>query len=100
MSTASNKTLTADEIAELAEQGDDISVYFTNEGKIKYPIKRVNVDFTVKMLGELDSIASELNISRQALIKTYIRQSLDTHYIAAGAHIKRSKDSSRGEMHS
>ena len=63
------KRLSADEIAHMAERGEDISRYFTNTGKIKYPVKRVNVDFTVLMLKELDQIASELHISRQALQK-------------------------------
>jgi hypothetical protein len=76
------KKLTADEIAEKADRGEDISQYFTNTGKIKHPVQRVNVDFTVEMLAELDKVASELNISRQALIKTYLRQSLDQHYLA------------------
>jgi hypothetical protein len=81
MKRTSNK-LTADEIAEKADRGEDISQHFTNKGKIKYPVQRVNVDFTVDMLAELDKVASELNISRQALIKTYLRQSLDQHYLA------------------
>ena len=72
----------AEEIAEMAERNEDISKYFTNKGKIKYPTQRVNVDFTVEMLEELDAIARELNISRQAVIKTYLRQSLDQHYLA------------------
>lgn len=73
---------TADEISEAAEQGKDISKYFTNKGKMKYPTQRVNVDFTVEMLEELDAIASELNISRQAVIKSYLRQAMDQHYLA------------------
>ena len=77
-----NKKLSADEIAAMAERGEDISQYFSNKGKKKYPIKRVNVDFNVKMLTELDDIANELNISRQALIKTYLRLALDSHYMA------------------
>ena len=81
MKNISNKP-TADEIAEMASDGEDISKYFTNKGKIKYPTKRVNVDFTVEMLNELDDIAKELNISRQAVIKTYLRQALDQHYLA------------------
>jgi hypothetical protein len=32
------------------------------------------------MLKELDAVAKELNISRQAVIKTYLRQALDQHY--------------------
>ena len=50
--------LTPDEIAEMADKGEDISKYFTNKGKIKYPVQRVNVDFTSKMLKELDDLAS------------------------------------------
>ena len=42
----------------------------------------MNVDFTESMLEELDTIANELNISRQAVIKTYLRQALDQHYLA------------------
>ena len=62
--------------------GEDISQFFTNKGKKKYPVQRVNVDFTVEMLAELDKVASELNISRQALIKTYLRQALNQHHLA------------------
>ena len=46
-------------------------------------IQRVNVDFASPMLDELDNAAKELNISRQAVIKTLIRQVLDQHYLAA-----------------
>jgi metal-responsive CopG/Arc/MetJ family transcriptional regulator len=46
------------------------------------PIQRVNVDFTAIMLNELDAAAKELNISRQAVIKTLLRQGLDRHYLA------------------
>ncbi len=46
------------------------------------PVKRVNVDFTLDMLKELDAVAKDLNISRQAVIKTYLRQALDQHCIA------------------
>ena len=76
------KKPTADEIASMADRGEDISRYFTNKGKMKYPIQRVNVDFTVEMLKELDEMAGELNISRQAVIKTYLRQALDQHNLA------------------
>jgi metal-responsive CopG/Arc/MetJ family transcriptional regulator len=46
------------------------------------PIQRVNVDFASPMLEELDNTAKELNISRQAVIKTLVRQALDHHYLA------------------
>jgi metal-responsive CopG/Arc/MetJ family transcriptional regulator len=46
------------------------------------PIRRVNVDLASGMLEELDQAAKELNISRQAVIKTLIRQALDQQYLA------------------
>ena len=73
---------TADEIADLADGGNDISPYFTDRGTMKQPVKRVNVDFTAGMLHELDQLAAELNVSRQAVIKSYLRQALDQHRLA------------------
>jgi metal-responsive CopG/Arc/MetJ family transcriptional regulator len=49
------------------------------------PIQRVNVDFTDQMLKELDATASALNVSRQAVIKMFLRQALDQHYMAQKA---------------
>ncbi len=83
--TVKKKKLSADEIAEKAMSGEDISQFFTNKGEMKPAIQRVNVDFSVDMLKELDVLAKELNISRQAVIKTYLRQSLDQHYLARNA---------------
>jgi hypothetical protein len=76
------KKPTADEIAQMADEGKDISKYFTNKGKMRQPIQRVNVDFTIEMLHELDELAKELNVSRQAVIKAFLRQALDQHYTA------------------
>ena len=75
-------TVTAETIARKAERGEDISPFFTNKGKMMSPIQRVNVDFTVEMLSELDEMALKMNISRQAFIKTSLRQVLDQHHLA------------------
>jgi hypothetical protein len=71
------KPVSAESIARMADAGKDVSRYFTNAGRRMKPIQRVNVDFAVPMLQELDRFARELNISRQAVIKTLIRQGLD-----------------------
>jgi metal-responsive CopG/Arc/MetJ family transcriptional regulator len=55
------------------------------------PIQRVNVDLASGMLEELDRAAKELNISRQAVIKTLIRQALDHQYLARGTHPSRGR---------
>jgi hypothetical protein len=78
------KPMPAESIARLAEQGKDVSRFFTNRGRMHGPIQRVNVDLAAGMLEELDRAAKELNISRQAVIKTLIRQALDQQYLARG----------------
>ena len=74
--------ISADAIAELADKGEDISRFFKGQGRMVQPIQRVNVDLTAAMVEELDRAARELNVSRQAIIKTLVRQALDRHYLA------------------
>ena len=83
--TAKKPAVSADEIARRADHDEDISEFFTNDGKMMPPIQRVNVDFRREMLTELDVAARRLNISRQAVIKTLVREGLDRRYLAASA---------------
>ena len=69
----------------MAERGQNVSKIFTAKGRMVQPIQRVNLDLTASMLEELDRAAADLNISRQAVIKTLVRQALDNHYLAKGA---------------
>jgi hypothetical protein len=78
-------------IEKMATQGKNVNAYFT-KGKMMPPLKavqRVNVDFTTQMLDELDKLAQELNISRQAVIKTFLRVAIDQHLLAAKKSKKR-----------
>ena len=77
--------VTADAIARLADRGKDISQFFKGQGRMVQPIQRVNVDVTASMLEELDKAAQDLNVSRQAVIKTLVRYALDQHYLAQRA---------------
>jgi hypothetical protein len=79
------KPVSAESIAKRAERGEDVSRYFTNSGRMMPPVQRVNVDFAQDMLQELDVAARELNVSRQAVIKIFVRQALDQHYLARKA---------------
>jgi hypothetical protein len=79
------KPIPADEIAAMAEKGEDVSRFFRGGGRMMPPIQRVNVDFTGPMLKELDEEASALNISRQAVIKTLLRHALDQQRLARRA---------------
>ncbi len=79
------RPVSADAIARLADQGKDISSFFKGKGRMVQPIQRVNVDVTASMLEELDKAARDLNVSRQAVIKTLVRHALDQHYLAQRA---------------
>jgi hypothetical protein len=85
MKSTRRKPVSAESIARIADKGGDISHYFTNTGRMMAPIQRVNVDFAQPLLEELDAAAKELNVSRQAVIKTLLRQALDQHYLASAS---------------
>jgi hypothetical protein len=75
----------AEDIARMADKGENVSGFFTNSGRMMPAVRRVNVDFTEPMIQELDVAAEELNISRQAIIKTLLRHALDQRYLARTA---------------
>jgi hypothetical protein len=81
----SAKPVSAEAISQLADQGKDVSHFFRGQGRMVQPIQRVNVDVTAAMLEELDKAAEDLNVRRQAVIKTLVRQALDQHYLAQRA---------------
>jgi hypothetical protein len=90
MKTTHNRTSaktipSAEQIAEMADAGENVTRFFSGKGRMMQPVQRVNVDFTASMLKELDREAMELNISRQAVIKTLLRRALDEQYVAAEA---------------
>jgi hypothetical protein len=90
-----SRAASAEDIARLADEGEDVSRFFTNRGRIMGPIQRVNVDFASPMLAELDKAAEDLNVSRQAVIKSLLRQALDQHYVAATAGTSLAKRGAR-----
>jgi hypothetical protein len=89
MPKTSSTKRTADQIADMATRGEDISAYFSNKFTVVRPVRRVNVDLTYGMLRELDARAARLNISRQAVIKTLLERSLNEE--RAGKPTRRKK---------
>jgi hypothetical protein len=76
MPRTSKSSVSADEIAEKASRGENVSTYFTGKFTVVRPVRRVNVDLTQGMLRELDQRAAKLNVSRQAIIKTLLDRAL------------------------
>ena len=73
---------TADEIADMADNGLDISRFFTNQGEMKQPLASIRVDISQEMLQELDQLAAELHVSRQTVVNSFLRHALDQHLLA------------------
>ena len=79
------RLISAESIARLADDGGDVSSYFTKTGKMMPPLGNVGIDLNQNMLKELSEAARKLNVSRQALIKRFIRRGLNQHYLAQKA---------------
>lgn len=85
------KVITAEEFDAKFERGEDITPWLdlkkakVYRGGVELPkkatvVQKVNVDFPDWMIKLLDREAGKLNISRQAVIKTWIRDRLDPHH--------------------
>jgi len=82
MKKISKRRASVELIARAADRGEDVTKFFAGKGRMMEPlqrpdVQRVNVDFTIEMLDELDAEAHRLNISRQAVIKTMLSRVLD-----------------------
>jgi len=78
--SSTTRTPSAESIARKADKGEDISSYFTNKGRMMPPVDRNRIDLGDAMLEEVDQAAKRLKVSRQALIKQFIRRGLDERY--------------------
>lgn len=73
--TKKTKEIEAAAFDEKFDRGEDITQYL--DLKKATVVKRVNVDFPSWMVEMLDREAVKLNVSRQAIIKMWIRERLD-----------------------
>ena len=76
--TKAPKAITAAELDEKFDNGEDVSEYF-DWSKARRPdqeARRVNVDFPAWMVRDLDKEAGRLGVTRQSLIKMWIAEKL------------------------
>jgi hypothetical protein len=97
MSRAAKKKKIAsiEEIEAIALKGKDTNMYFSKPKRMpprevrkmlaSEDIVKVNVDLTEPFLRELDAIAVFLNISRQAVMKMFLKEGVDRHFLAKQA---------------
>jgi len=72
-----------EDIAERAERGEDISAHFTKTFVAK---QRVNIDFPLALLREIDAECGRIGVTRQAWIKMVCAEHLprtQTHHRGA-----------------
>jgi predicted DNA binding CopG/RHH family protein len=55
-----------EEIAEQAEQGEDVSEHFSGQYSVK---QRINIDFPLSLLKAIDAECQRIGVTRQAWIK-------------------------------
>ncbi|MDE2291642.1 MAG: CopG family transcriptional regulator [Elusimicrobia bacterium] len=70
--------MTAARFDDMFDQGKDISRFLDLKGATI--VRRVNVDFPSWMVDMLDREALKLNVSRQAVIKMWLRERLDPRH--------------------
>ena len=70
----------AEELDRKFDQGEDISknLEVANARRPRQEQKRVNVDFPVWMIQSLDKEAKRLGVPRQAIIKMWLAERLET----------------------
>jgi hypothetical protein len=76
--TSKAKTLSAAELDTMHDAGTDVSAHMdliraTRPGRT---VQRVNVDFPIDLLREIDQEAQRLGVTRQAFIKVRLADSL------------------------
>jgi hypothetical protein len=81
----SRRPLAAESVARMADKGEDVSRFFTNEGRMERRPHTVEVEFPPELLSEIDATAAELQLSREAVVRVLVRQALDAYYLARKA---------------
>ncbi len=73
------KKISTDKFDELFDEGQDVSDHldFSKAQRPGLECKKVNVDFPVWMIEELDKEARRLGIARQAVIKSWLAERLE-----------------------
>lgn len=86
--------ISTDELEQKVEAGEEVIDRYFDSTTTRVGIPRpmtsrrqqslvtTSLDIPGSMLNELDQMANELNISRQAVIKMMLRRALDEHYLA------------------
>jgi len=74
----SNRKIKAANFDNAFDSGDDMSAYLdTAKVRVNRRIQRINVDFPIAILSEIDKEAHKIGVARTALIKLWIAERLE-----------------------
>ncbi len=77
------KSITVEEFDQMFDDASDEIDEFIDKsrGRLVPPVfKRVNVDFRISMVDDLDAVATARGVTRQALIKMWLADKLEEHH--------------------
>ena len=74
----SNEKISASQFDKKFDDGKDITQHLDlKRAKVNKKIQRVNVDFPVALLKEIDTEAKKIGVARTALIKVWLAERLE-----------------------
>ncbi len=79
--SSQHEQIDIEDVAERAERGEDISSHFTTTYTAK---QRVNIDFPLALLREIDAECQRIGVTRQAWIKMVCAEHLYPHGKGSG----------------
>ena len=84
-------TTSADEIADRASRGEDVSAYFTNKFTVVRPGVGADAGLPPAMLRKLDAHAVRSGMSRQAAIKKLLGEALNSIEVRPSSRKRRAR---------
>jgi hypothetical protein len=76
MTTSKLKSIQAEAFDEAFEDGDVFEYLDRDSVKARYPVQRLSIDFTKKMIEQIDCEAARIGVTRTSLIKVWIADRL------------------------
>ena len=76
MSISKHKKMKATELDEAFDTEDVLNQFDVKNAKVKYPTKRLTIDFTESMVHKIDEEAAKIGITRTSLIKMWVAERL------------------------
>jgi len=74
----SNKKITSKEFDKRFEKGEDMGAFLdVSKARVNKKVQRVNIDFPVSLLEEIDDEAKKIGVARTALIKVWLAERLE-----------------------